>query len=101
MTDRPPRGAHAAAVAYDRLARALAEAAPPPCTGDDRFILDAGDLAPEEVTHLARTVCHACPLLALCRAYGETARPKQASGADAHSSATHGRKHNRKEATPA
>ena len=46
----------------------------PPCTGDDRFIADK--TRKPLLEHLKTTICDPCPLLELCRAYGDAARPK-------------------------
>ena len=60
--------------AYAALARAMNDTTPP-CTGDDRFILEPHELAPDEINHLGLTICRTCPLRPLCRAYADTARP--------------------------
>lgn len=48
----------------------------PPCSDDPRFILDSNAYAPGEPAELKREVCTPCPLLRLCRAYAEAARPE-------------------------
>ncbi|WP_394289091.1 WhiB family transcriptional regulator [Microbacterium sp.] len=60
---------------YLALHAALNETTPP-CSNDPRFILDANAYAPGEAAELKRTVCNPCPLLRLCRAYAEAARPE-------------------------
>ncbi|WJL95863.1 WhiB family transcriptional regulator [Microbacterium sp. ET2] len=62
-------------VAYRVLHDALAEIEAPACTGDDRFLLESHELAPEELQHLGATVCRPCPVRGLCRDYGNAARP--------------------------
>lgn len=59
---------------YRRLAAALADADAPACTDDPRFILEPHELATDELAHLA-AVCRPCPFRALCRDYGNAARP--------------------------
>lgn len=63
------------AAEYRALSDALRDITPP-CTGDRRFILDSHEIAADELSHLALTVCRPCPLSALCRAYGAAERPK-------------------------
>lgn len=59
---------------YRLLTDALADTNPP-CANDPRFILDPQDIAPDELSYLALTICRTCPLKALCRDYASTARP--------------------------
>lgn len=48
----------------------------PACNGDPRFILDSHEISPDELSHIALTICRLCPLKAPCRAYGDAERPK-------------------------
>jgi hypothetical protein len=41
----------------------------PACQNDDRFILD------DQPADTLAYICHACPLLTLCRTYAVTAKP--------------------------
>lgn len=59
---------------YQALADALREVTPP-CTDDPRFLLEAHEIAPAELSHLAMTICRSCPVRGLCAAYAASARP--------------------------
>ncbi len=59
---------------YEALSAALLRVTPP-CTGDPRFVLEAHEIAPDELSHLRLTVCHPCPVRELCAAYAASARP--------------------------
>ncbi|GLJ79753.1 WhiB family transcriptional regulator [Microbacterium imperiale] len=58
---------------YRRLNVAI-EHHPPRCADDPRFIRDAIDYQPNELSEL-RAVCRRCPLYALCASYGKAAKP--------------------------
>lgn len=70
-----PRPNGTAYEAYRALTIALADSDAPPCTDDPRFILEPSQIAAQEVEHIGLTICRVCPLHALCRAYGDAARP--------------------------
>lgn len=58
--------------------RALLDAAErtrPGCRGDWRFVLDAHELDPADITELRDICLNECPLLALCNRYAKAARP--------------------------
>ena len=59
---------------YQALADTLREMTPP-CTDDPRFLLEAHEIAPAELSHLAMTICRPCPVRDLCAAYAASARP--------------------------
>lgn len=63
-----------AAAALDALGEVLGTVEPP-CRGDDRSILDAGQLHRDEAAFLTAAICGVCPVRALCAAYAEAARP--------------------------
>lgn len=58
---------------YLALSKALDDVTPA-CSNDWRYIQNRDMLDPEDVTAMQRA-CRACPLQALCRAYGDAARP--------------------------
>lgn len=60
---------------YRTLSAALATIDAPECSGDPRFLLEAHEIAADELSHLSNTICRPCPLRDLCRAYGAIARP--------------------------
>lgn len=59
---------------FQALSDALREVSPP-CTDDPRFLLEAHEIAPAELSHLAMTACRPCPVRALCAAYAASVRP--------------------------
>lgn len=59
---------------YQALADALREITPP-CTDDPRFLLEAHEIARDELAYLRETVCRPCPVRELCAAYAGSARP--------------------------
>lgn len=59
---------------YETLTHAL-EDTEPACRDDGRFILERAELAPDEIEHLARTVCATCPVRKPCSDYAEVKNP--------------------------
>ncbi|KAA9148571.1 hypothetical protein F6B41_02795 [Microbacterium lushaniae] len=66
----------------------------PGCENDDRYILEPEQLHPDEITDM-RATCTACPLLALCAAYADAARPTGGFWAGGHDGRSRKRKDRR------